>query len=45
MDIINTKQILELKVIESQFIKQNEILTINPGGLVNSNRNALDGIK
>ena len=44
MDIINTKQILELKVIESQFIKQNEILTINPGGLVNSNRNALDGI-
>ena len=43
-DIINTKQILELKVLESQYIKQNEILTINPGGLINSNRNALDGI-
>ena len=44
MDIINTKQILELKIIESQSIKQNEILTINPGGLINSNRNAMDGI-
>ena len=43
-DIINTKQILELKVLESQYIKQNEILTINPGGLINSNRNAMDGI-
>ena len=43
-DIINTKQILELKIIESQSIKQNEILTINPGGLINSNRNAMDGI-
>ena len=43
-DIINTKQKLELKVIESQFINPDEILTINPGGLINSNRNAFDGI-
>lgn len=44
LDIVQTKKHLELTIIESKYLPENRKLTINPGGLVGSERNEQDGI-
>ena len=42
--IIQTKKQLQLTIIESKHLQEGKILSINPGGLIGSERDALDGI-
>lgn len=44
LDIIQTKKQLQLTIYESKFLPEGRTLTINPGGLVGSERNAQDGV-
>ena len=43
-DIIKNKKQLQLKIFESKYLPEGRILKINPGGLIGSERNALDGV-
>ena len=43
-DIIQNKKQLELVIFESKYLPEGTTLSINPGGLVGSERNAQDGI-
>ena len=42
--IIQTKKQLQLTIIESKHLQEGKILSINPGGIIGSERDALDGI-
>lgn len=42
--IIKTKKHLQLSIFESKFLPEGQMLIINPGGLVGSERKAQDGI-
>ena len=44
LTIIQTKKQLQLTIIESKHLQEGKILSINPGGLIGSERDALDGI-
>ncbi len=44
LSIIQTKKQLQLLIFESKFLQEGKILLINPGGIIGSERDALDGI-
>ena len=44
LNIIQTKKNLQLEIIETKYLQKGKIIAINPGGIINSERNQQDGI-